>query len=74
VAEQIRLSLLKMKWKTKDTGQSIGSITVSLGIAQYQSSESLDDTIKRADDALYHAKNNGRNQTVTEIELLQSRQ
>jgi len=69
LAEQIRLSLKKMIWKTKDTGKTIGPITISLGIAQYKGGEPLDDTIKRADDALYQAKNSGRNQTVTENEM-----
>jgi len=69
LAEQIRLSLQKMNLKIKDTGKSIGSITISLGIALYRDGESIEAVIKRADDALYHAKNNGRNQTVTEIDL-----
>jgi diguanylate cyclase len=66
LAEQIRLSLQKMNLKIKDTGKSIGAITISLGIALYKDGESIEAVIKRADDALYHAKNNGRNQTVTE--------
>ncbi|SDU45632.1 GGDEF domain-containing protein [Desulfobacula phenolica] len=69
LAEQIRLSLLKMNWKIKDTGKSIGQITISLGISLYQEGESIEAVIKRADDALYHAKNNGRNKSVTEVSI-----
>jgi len=36
-------------------------VTVSLGVAEYQSDESRDQWFKRCDDALYVAKNNGRN-------------
>ncbi|OHU91815.1 MULTISPECIES: sensor domain-containing diguanylate cyclase [Pseudoalteromonas] len=35
-------------------------ITISVGIAQYQPQESEDEFLKRADDALYRAKNRGR--------------
>jgi len=36
-------------------------VTISIGIAQHQPGESVDDTLARADKALYRAKGNGRN-------------
>jgi diguanylate cyclase (GGDEF)-like protein len=39
-------------------------ITISLGIAELESDESALDWLRRADDALYRAKDLGRNQTV----------
>lgn len=42
----------------------VGQITVSLGCALIQVDENIDELTKRADVALYVAKNNGRNQTV----------
>lgn len=39
-------------------------ITVSQGLAVYQSGERIEATLKRADEALYIAKANGRNQIV----------
>ena len=42
----------------------IGKLTGSMGCAIIQPGESIDELIKRADVALYEAKNNGRNQTV----------
>jgi len=71
LADQIRSSLSKMNLKIKDTGKSIGNITISLGIALYKSNESIEAAIKRADDALYRAKNTGRNRTVTELDLIE---
>jgi diguanylate cyclase len=68
LAEHIRTGLHKMKWKIKGTGQSMGQISISLGIALYRAGESLEDVIQRADDALYQAKNTGRNKTVAEVE------
>lgn len=39
-------------------------LTISLGCAMIQPNETIDQLVKRADIALYAAKNNGRNQTV----------
>lgn len=45
------------------------AITLSVGVALSESNEnSLEDTFKRADTALYNAKNKGRNQTVGSVE------
>ncbi len=74
VAEQIRSNLQKIKWKIKDSGKSIGQISVSLGVALYRDGESIEAVIKRADAALYHAKNTGRNRTVTEFDLKKAKE
>jgi diguanylate cyclase (GGDEF)-like protein len=58
VAEQVRLS---MQTYVFTAGLQI---TASFGISEYRHGETIGDTIKRADDALYLAKNNGRNQIV----------
>jgi len=39
-------------------------ITVSIGVATRRQGESLDDIVHRADDALYQAKREGRNQVA----------
>jgi len=65
LAEQIRTSLEKMRWQSKSTGKDIGTITISLGVAQFIPGEDLDALIARADKALYAAKANGRNRTGT---------
>jgi diguanylate cyclase (GGDEF)-like protein len=55
--------------------ESAGQITASLGCAAIVKGESIGELIKRADVALYEAKNNGRNQSVvsefTDISLIQ---
>jgi diguanylate cyclase (GGDEF)-like protein/PAS domain S-box-containing protein len=40
----------------------VGHITVSIGVVEYQSQETIDDVIKRVDDLMYQAKKAGRNQ------------
>ena len=41
-----------------------GEITVSIGIAQAEPGSDADDLLRRADDALYRAKRDGRNRTA----------
>lgn len=66
VAGKIQKGLSTKEWKLKGSGESMGSITVSMGISIYAMNESGDAMIKRADDALYVAKTSGRNQIVTQ--------
>ncbi len=56
-------------WLLKGTGQDIGDVTISIGISQYKFNDSDEELIKRADDALYFAKENGRNNIKTENEI-----
>lgn len=43
----------------------VGKVTCSFGSSIYNDNEEVLKTIKRADNALYKAKNNGRNQVIT---------
>ena len=60
VAERVRVAVHDMKFNGE---LSPLSITISLGVASFQVPEcsTVDGFIKLADDALYRAKNNGRN-------------
>lgn len=42
----------------------VGTVTVSIGVAEYAMGEDLVTWIQRADEALYHAKQEGRNRVV----------
>lgn len=66
VAEQIRLLLSSAPIKNRSTGQSLGMVTCSIGIAAYHAGEMLTDLVDRADRALYEAKRSGRNRVVAE--------
>lgn len=72
LAEKIRTSISGKRFRKKQTGEELNTITISLGIAQYRPGEALVDFIQRADDALYHAKRTGRNKVVLESDLATS--
>jgi diguanylate cyclase (GGDEF)-like protein len=42
-------------------------VTASFGVTKVNIGDKLETVIKRADDALYEAKNNGRNQTKVKL-------
>jgi diguanylate cyclase len=67
VAEMTRLAVAGKELKRKDTGENYGCITVSLGVARFRhDTDTLPLIIKRADDALYMSKRNGRNRATRE--------
>jgi hemerythrin-like metal-binding protein len=47
----------------------VGTVTISLGVAQHQNAEALDSWVTRADGALYRAKERGRNCTEASLEV-----
>jgi diguanylate cyclase len=67
VAESIRKSVAETELVRKDTGASIGGITLSVGVARYRpETDSVPLFISRADDALYRSKMGGRNRVTQE--------
>ena len=69
VAERIRRSISECTITRRSTGEILPSITVSIGVGEFQMGESMADLIDRCDRALYLAKRTGRNRVVTENEL-----
>lgn len=69
VAENIRRSFSEGKLKRVKTSESLGTITISIGAAQYRVGESIEGFVDRTDKALYLAKNSGRNRVATEWDL-----
>ncbi len=66
LVETIRETIGSRRIRNKKKGLDFGSVTLSLGLAQYREGDAACDFIERADDALYRAKSNGRNQTLCE--------
>lgn len=46
------------------TFPEVGKLTISLGVTEYLRGEPIDSMLKKADKALYYAKNSGRNSVV----------
>ena len=64
-AERLRLNVAALNLKNQ--GASI-RLTISIGVAEKrEDTASIDDLLNHADECLYTAKNNGRNQTVLKI-------
>ncbi|SEG49471.1 GGDEF domain-containing protein [Oceanospirillum linum] len=66
VAERLRLSMEQARLDILAPGHRV---TASIGVTQYRPKESIEETMHRADIAVYSAKNRGRNQLVSDHEL-----
>jgi len=62
VSERIRKSIRKFSFG--DLSSDL-HVAVSIGVAEYQSGERIEDLLDRADAALYRAKESGRNRVVS---------
>ncbi|MBE0440052.1 MAG: GGDEF domain-containing protein, partial [Gammaproteobacteria bacterium] len=61
LAENIRLDIASKRIQRKDTRESLGTITMSFGIARYFPNEGSESFMQRVDRALYMSKRKGRN-------------
>ena len=59
VAEKIREAVCKTKF------EKVGRVTISIGVTQVTEDDDEDTVTSRVDEALYRAKNTGRNRVVT---------
>jgi diguanylate cyclase len=64
LANDMRLAFERLDLKKKSTGESLGKITLSFGVANYKKGEVAEDFVNRADEALYKSKNSGRNKVT----------
>ncbi len=69
VAENIRRDINEKQLKKKRTRERIGRISVSLGVSQIHSKDTINSVIERADEALYLAKGAGGNNVKSENDL-----
>ena len=61
VADRIREAMAGRELINRTSGNTLGFVTVSIGVAQCKATDTLETLIDRADKQLYAAKNAGRN-------------
>ena len=64
LAEDMRRTFENLDLKKKNTGESLGTITLSFGITDYRQNDTAEAFLKRADKALYQSKDMGRNRVT----------
>src|SRR5262245_15751937 len=68
VADHIRRGVVSKELIKRSTGENLGRVTISVGVAMLHKGETLQQLIERADACLYAAKRNGRNQVICETD------
>jgi diguanylate cyclase len=69
VADQIRRAVMNKELMKRSSGERLGRVTVSIGVALLRPTDTPQSLLDRADKCLYAAKRNGRNQVVAEGDL-----
>jgi diguanylate cyclase len=64
ILDKVRAVIASRELKVTNTGQSLGKLSFSGGIAALDTRDSPGSILKRADDALYRAKQEGRNRLL----------
>ena len=68
VADHVRRAVMSKELMKRSTGQNLGRVTISLGVATMHKGDTVQTLIARADACLYAAKRNGRNRVICETD------
>jgi diguanylate cyclase len=68
VADHIRRAVASKELIKRSTGENLGRVTISVGVAMLHRDDAVQPLIERADACLYAAKRNGRNLVVCETD------
>ncbi len=64
LADNMRLTFERLDLKKKNTGEILGTLTLSFGVTKYKKNEAAQEFVRRADEALYQSKHAGRNKVT----------
>ena len=68
VADHVRRAVMTKELMKRSTGENLGRVTVSIGVAAFKKGETAQSLIERADNCLYAAKRAGRNRVICETD------
>lgn len=68
-ADQLRRYIESRRVVSRNDHTTVGKVTVSIGAAEFRPGEPVAKLVDRADQALYFAKANGRNQVANELQV-----
>ncbi len=68
VADHIRRAVMTKELVKRSTGENLGRVTISAGVASLRPNDTAQALIERADNCLYSAKRAGRNRVVSEAD------
>jgi diguanylate cyclase len=68
VADHIRRAVMTKELMKRSTGEHLGRVTISIGVAMLRAGDTAQSLIERADACLYAAKRNGRNRVISEAD------
>jgi diguanylate cyclase len=68
VADHIRRAVMTKELMKRSTGEHLGRVTISIGVATLRKSDSPQALIERTDSCLYAAKRHGRNRVMCETD------
>jgi len=68
VADHIRRAVMNKELMKRSTGEHLGRVTISIGVAVLRPGDTVRSLIGRADACLYTAKRNGRNRVICETD------
>lgn len=69
VADHIRRAVQSKELMRRSTGETLGRVTISLGVATWRQGDDVASILERADACLYAAKGAGRNCVIAETTL-----
>jgi diguanylate cyclase len=70
VGEQVRKAVMSRELVKRSTGENLGRVTISIGVATFRKDDTPATIVERADMAMYAAKRAGRNMVVIETDPL----
>jgi diguanylate cyclase len=68
VADQIRRAVMAKELMKRSSGERLGRVTISMGVALLRTDDTSQSLIERADNCLYAAKRQGRNRVICETD------